>query len=104
MPRSYAYSAGLNWPDYLKVNEIRDVGEDIRNVQYEISSANRDLIATNEQLTQMVSLEIQDAATETCSSLNNGFYEISGQLQGLQDTVSDLSDIIRFGFEILQKR
>ena len=103
MPRSYAYSAGLNWPDYLKVNEIRDVGEDVRNVQYEISSANKELIATNEQLTQVVSLEIQDATAEICSSIDSGFHEISGQLQGLQDTVSDLSDIIRFGFENLTK-
>lgn len=103
MPRSYAYSAGLNWPDYLKVNEIRDVGEDVRNVQYEISSANKSLIATNEQLTQVISRESQDASAQICSSIDGGFYEISGQLQGLQDTVSDLIDVIRFGFENLTK-
>jgi len=73
MPRSYAYSAGLNWPDYLKVNEIRDVGEDVRKVQYEISSANKELIATNEQLTQIVSQEIQDATAQICSSPDGHF-------------------------------
>ncbi|MCG7851205.1 MAG: hypothetical protein MIO92_01645, partial [Methanosarcinaceae archaeon] len=50
MPRSYAYNLGLSWPDYLKVNEIMGVGDEVRQLRYEVSSSNRQLIATYEEL------------------------------------------------------
>jgi len=90
MPRSYAYNLGLSWPDFLKVNEIRGVGDDVRSLKSEISSSTHKLIATNK--------ELQEQQIEATKFLLN---TISYGFEQLSSDISELSSVFEWGFSEL---
>ncbi|OIP89536.1 MAG: hypothetical protein AUK24_06245 [Syntrophaceae bacterium CG2_30_49_12] len=97
MPRSYAYNLGLSWPDYLKVNEIRGVGDEVRQLRYEVSSSNRQLIATYEELQRE-----HIAATRSISdAVSSGFEQLSFDMQAISSGIAELTSVFEWGFSEL---
>lgn len=97
MPRSYAYHRGLSWPDYLKVNEIRGVGDEVRQLHYEVSSSNRKLIATYEELQR----EHITATRSISDAVSSGFEQLSFDMQAISSGIAELTSVFEWGFSEL---
>jgi len=97
MPRSYAYHRGLSWPDYLKVNEIRGVGDELRQLRYELSSSNRKLIATYEELQR----EHIEATRSISDAVSSGFEQLSFDMQAISSGIAELTSLFEWGFSEL---
>jgi len=97
MPKSYAYNSGLSWPDYLKVNEIRGVGDDVRQLRYELSSSNRKLIATHEELQR----EHIAAIKSIGDAVSSGFEGLSLDMQAISSGIEELTSVFEWGFSEL---
>lgn len=97
MSRSYAYHIGLSWPDYLKVNEISGVGDDVRQLRDEVSSSNRQIIATYEELQRE-----HIAAVESLNdAVSSGFEQLSFDMQAISSGITELTSVFEWGFSEL---
>ena len=97
MSRSYAYHIGLSWPDYLKVNEISGVGDDVRQLRDEVSSSNRQIIATYEELQR----EHIAAVGSLNDAVSSGFEQLSFDMQAISSGISELTSVFEWGFSEL---
>ena len=97
MSRSYAYHIGLSWPDYLKVNEISGVGDDVRQLHYEVSSSNRQIIATYEELQR----EHITAIESLNDAVSSGFEQLSFDMQAISSGITELTSVFEWGFSEL---
>lgn len=97
MPRSYAYHLGLSWPDFLKVNEIRGVGDDVRAMKSEVSNSINKLVANNKEL-QNQQIE---ATRQLSNTISFGFEQLSGEMKNISRGISELSSIFEWGFSEL---
>jgi len=97
MSRSYAYHIGLSWPDYLKVNEISGVGDDVRQLRDEVSSSNRKIIATYEELQR----EHITATKLISDAVSSGFEQLSFDMQAISSGITELTSVFEWGFSEL---
>ena len=97
MSRSYAYHIGLSWPDYLKVNEISGVGDDVRQLRDEVSSSNRQIIATYEELQR----EHIAAVGSLNDAVSSGFEQLSFDMQAISSGITELTSVFEWGFSEL---
>jgi tetratricopeptide (TPR) repeat protein len=97
MPKTYSSQRNLSWPDYLKVNEIAGVGDEVRQVRYEVSSSNRKLIATYAELQR----EHIEATRSISDAVSSGFEQLSFDMQAISGGIAELTAVFEWGFSEL---
>jgi len=100
VPKTYSSQRNLSWPDWLKVNEVVGVGDEVRQVRYEVSSANRKLIATYAEL-QREHIEATRAISDAVSA---GFEQLSFDVQAISGGIRELTAVFEWGFSELLTR